>query len=68
MPKLLPHLMHISKVTVDEGRLVNRNDHIIQLVIPVVMIRFNLSDSEYGSLLPANKNCWSAHISDLEGW
>lgn len=47
-----PFDAYVSKVTVDEGRLVNRNDHIALLSdASSYEIRFNLSDSEYGSLL-----------------
>lgn len=47
-----PFDAYVSKVTVDEGRLVNRNDHIAHLSdASSYEIRFNLSDSEYGSLL-----------------
>ena len=47
-----PFDAYVSNVTVDEGRLVNPNDHIARLSdASSYEIRFNLSDSEYGSLL-----------------
>lgn len=59
-----PFDAYVSNVTVNEGRLVNLNDHVARLSdASSYEIRFNLSDSEYGALLSTQSNIVGQPVS-----